>query len=216
MSVTARVPSPQTAFRMACALKVRIVSSTSQTYMTLFPAFCSQSQAMYHRLSTTIDHSNHQDPPPVLFTPFYSHQNKINTCEDNHPTLYMYGPGVCREVHHGRTCGQRRSSLTICGAGARQLALPRPSHPHTALTPSPCCRGALGGSALLHGNDGNGDGRWSQWSSLSAQRARSHQDRTCAKSDSGWYSWETSGRVTGWLAKPQEKSEDKMRILSSL
>ena len=49
-----------TAFRMACALKVRIVSSTSQTYMTLFPAFCSQSQAMYHRLSTTIDHSNHR------------------------------------------------------------------------------------------------------------------------------------------------------------
>ena len=37
-----------------------------------------------------------------------------------------------------------------------------------------------------------------------------------SQSDSGWYSWETSGRVTGWLAKPQEKSEDKMRILSSL
>ena len=69
-----------------------------------------------------------QDPPPVLFTPFYSHQNKINKCEDNHPTLYMYGPGVCREVHHGRTCGQRRSSLTICGAGARQ---PRPSEAFT-------------------------------------------------------------------------------------
>ena len=80
-----------------------------------------------------------QDRPPVLFTPFYSHQNKINKCEDNHPTLYMYGPGVCRKVHHGQTCGQRRSSLTICGAGACQLALPRPSHRAYAVSLLPRC-----------------------------------------------------------------------------